>query len=129
MRGLMLRWLILTFSILVGAHLMDGIHVDGFFPAFFAAAVLGVLNALFRPVLLIITLPVNILTLGLFTFVINAFLLQMASGVIPGFYIAGFWSAVFGSLLISLVSFFLTAFVGERGNVAYIGIHRIDRRR
>jgi len=84
--------------------------------------VLGILNALFRPILIVITLPINILTLGLFTFVINALLLKMVSGVVPGFYVLGFWSAVFGSLIISLVSWLLSSFVNERGRISYIEI-------
>jgi putative membrane protein len=106
--------------------LVDGIHVTSFFSAFFAAAVLGILNALFRPLLIVITLPINILTLGLFTFVINAVLLKMVSGVVPGFYVHGFWSAIFGSLIISLVSCLLSSFVNERGRIGYIELKKKD---
>ena len=126
MNGLLVRWLLLTISIIVTSYLVDGIHVTSFFSAFFAAAVLGILNALFRPILIIITLPINILTLGLFTFVINALLLKMASGVVPGFYVEGFWSAVFGSLIISLVSWMLNSFVNERGRIRYIDLKKRD---
>ena len=122
MNGIFIRWLILTIAIIVTSYLLDGIQVSGFFSAFFAAAILGILNAFFRPFLLIITLPINILTLGFFTFVINAILLMMASGVIPGFEVAGFWSAVFGSLFISLISWFITSFINERGTVQYIDL-------
>ena len=126
MHGIFIRWLILTFSIIVTSYLLDGIHVSGFISAFLAAAILSILNAVFRPILLILTLPINILSLGLFTFVINALMLLMASGVIPGFNVSGFWSAVFGSLLISIVSWALTAFIGERGTVQYIDLRKID---
>jgi len=126
MYGIFIRWLILTFSIIVTSYLLDGIHVSGFIPAFLAAAILSILNAVFRPILLILTLPINILSLGLFTFVINALMLLMASGVIPGFNVSGFWSAVFGSLLISIVSWALTAFIGERGRVQFIDLRKID---
>ncbi|MBW1855754.1 MAG: phage holin family protein [Deltaproteobacteria bacterium] len=122
MNGIFVRWLILTIAIVVTSYLLDGIQVSGFFSAFFAAAILGILNAFFRQFLLIITLPINILTLGFFTFVINAILLMMASGVIPGFEVAGFWSAVFGSLFISLISWFITSFINERGTVQYIDL-------
>ena len=126
MNGLLEGWLLLTISIIVTSYLVDGIHVTSFFSAFFAAAVLGILNALFRPILIVITLPINILTLGLFTFVINALLLKMASGVVPGFYVQGFWSAVFGSLIISLVSWMLNSFVNERGRIRYIDLKKRD---
>lgn len=128
-RGLLIRWLILTIAIFITAYLIDGIHVAGFFSAFFAAAILGLLNAFFRPILLILTLPINILSLGLFTFIINAMLLMMVSGLIPGFQVYGFWSAVFGSLLISLVSWLLTSFIDKRGKVEYIDLRRVDHDR
>ena len=128
MKGIFLRWLILTFSIIATSYLIDGIQVSGFISAFFAAAILGILNAFFRPILFILTLPVNILSLGLFTFVINALMLMMVSGVISGFKVYGFWSAVFGSLLISLVSWLLTSFINERGTVQYIDLKNVDGR-
>ena len=128
MKGIILRWLILTFAILVTSYLLGGIQVSGFFSALFAAAMLGILNAFFRPVLFILTLPINVLTLGLFTFVINALLLKMASGVISGFVVQGFWTAVFGSLLISLVSFILNTFVGGHGTVVYYNATGTERR-
>ena len=129
MYGIFLRWLILTFAIIATSYLIDGIQVSGFASAFFAAAILGILNAFFRPILLILTLPVNILSLGLFTFVINAIVLMMVSGVISGFEVYGFWSAVFGSLLISLVSWLLTSFIGERGTVQYIDLKNVGGNR
>jgi putative membrane protein len=129
MRGLFLRWLILTFSIIATSYLIDGIQISGFLSAFSAAAILGILNAFFRPILLILTLPVNILSLGLFTFVINAIVLMMVSGVISGFEVYGFWSAMFGSLLISLVSWLLTSFISERGTVQYIDLKNVGGNR
>lgn len=129
MRGLFLRWLILTVAIMFASYLMDGIHVSGFFSAFFAAAILGILNAFFRPILILLTLPINILSLGLFTFLINAMLLKMASGVLSGFEVYGFWSAVFGSLVISLVSWLLSSFISEEGKVSYIDLKREDGNR
>ena len=124
MPGLLIRWLILTAAITAASYLMDGIEVRGFFSALGAAAILGVLNAFFRPILIILTLPINILSLGLFTFVINALLLKMVSGVIDGFSVHGFWSAVFGSLVISLVSWFLSSFINARGRVEVIDLKR-----
>lgn len=128
MQGLLLRWLILTFAILLAAYLFPGIDVSGFWSALFAALVLGILNAFFRPILLILTLPINILTLGLFTFVINAFLLLMTSGVIGGLVVTGFGSALLGSLIISLVSWGLSSFINDRGRVESIDIELQQRR-
>ena len=117
MKGLLIRWLVLTVAIVVAAYLMEGIRVEGFFSALCAAAMLGILNAFFRPVLIILTLPLNVITLGLFTFVINAVLLMMASGVISGFRVEGFWAALFGSLVISIVNWVLSSFINEQGRV------------
>ena len=119
MNGILIRWLTLTGAIILTAYLFNGIQVNSFFSAFLAAAILGILNAFFRPIALLITLPINILTIGLFTFVINAMMLKMASGIIPGFNVYGFWSAVFGSLMISIISWLLNSFINDRGSVTY----------
>jgi len=115
MKGLIVRWLILSAAIILASYLMDGIYVSGFFSAWAAAAFLGILNVFLRPVLIILTLPINILTLGCFTFIINAVLLEMASGVIPGFEVYGFGSAVWGSLIISIANWILNSMINERG--------------
>lgn len=122
MNGIIIRWLTLTGSILITSYLLDGIRVSGFFSALFAAAILGILNAFFRPIALFLTLPINIMSLGFFTFLINALMLKMVSGVIPGFDVYGFWTAVFGSFLISVVSWLLNSFINERGRVTYIDL-------
>lgn len=124
MKGLLVKWLILTIAIMFASYMIDGIVVRDFFSAFFAAAILGVLNTILRPVLILLTLPINILTFGLFTFVINAFLLKIVSGVIAGFYVYGFWSAVFGSLVISVVNWVLTSFVNDRGRIEYVDLRK-----
>ncbi|MCX5858258.1 MAG: phage holin family protein [Deltaproteobacteria bacterium] len=136
MRGLLLRWLTLTVAILAAAYLLNGIEVRDFLSAFLAAAVLGILNAFFRPILILLTLPLNLLSLGLFTFVINAFLLKLASGVIPGFEVHGFWTALFGALIITLVSSLLNALTrkeqgdsGQRRDDGIIDLKRRDRNR
>jgi putative membrane protein len=120
MPGILIRWLTTTGAIVATSYLLDGIRVSGFLPAVFAAAILGILNAFFRPIALLLTLPINILSLGLFTFIINALMLKMASAVIPGFDVYGFWTAIFGSLLISLFSWLLNSFVSEQGKFASI---------
>lgn len=117
MKGILIRWLTTTAAIVATSYLLDGIQVSGFFSALLAAALLGILNAFFRPIALLLTLPINILSLGLFTFIINALMLKMASGVIPGFDVYGFWTAIFGSLLISLISWLLNSFISEQATV------------
>ena len=128
MMGLLIRWLIVTAAIILASYLLDGIEIKNFFSAFFAAATLGILNALFRPILIVLTLPINILTLGLFTFLINALMLKMASGIIPGFEVHGFWTAIFGSLIISTISWLLNAFISDRGRVERVDVHDLQKR-
>ena len=125
MPGILLRWLTTTAAIVATAYLLDGIQVSSFFTAVIAAAVLGILNAFLRPIALLLTLPINILSLGLFTFVINAIMLKMASGIIPGFDVYGFRAAVFGSFLISVISWLLNAFISEEGSL--VSIHQKRR--
>jgi len=117
MRGVLLRWLILTAAVLAASWLLTGVRVNGIFPAILAAALLGICNAVLRPLLIVLTLPLNILTLGLFTFVINALMLLLVSAVIPGFYVLGFWTAFFGALIISVTSWLLNRFIGSAGRV------------
>jgi putative membrane protein len=100
---MLIRWLTLTGAILVSAYLLEGIRVSGFFSALLAAAVLAALNAFLRPLLFLLTLPITILTMGLFTLVINAIMIKLAAAVMPGFDVAGFWPAVAAALVISLV--------------------------
>ncbi len=119
MMRLLIKWLCLTAAILFTSYFLEGITVTGFFSAFFTAAALGILNLFFRPLLFILTLPINIMTLGFFTFVINALMLKMASGLIPGFTVVGFWTAVFGSLLISIVNWVLGALIQEKRSSEY----------
>jgi putative membrane protein len=108
-----IKWLCLTAAVMVTAYLMDGIHVDGFANALGTAAVLGVLNVILRPILFVLTLPITILTLGLFTFILNALMLKIASGLIPGFSVVGFWTAVFGALVISIVNWILNTLIRD----------------
>jgi len=112
-KGLAVRWLTLTIAVLAAAYFIDGIQVSSFVSAILAAAVLGMLNTLLRPVLIILTLPINILTLGLFTFVINAFLLKLTALVIPGFDLRGFLPAILGALVISIVNGLLHLLISE----------------
>jgi putative membrane protein len=101
------RWFILTIAVWVATRIVPGVTFDRTADLLFAALVLGVLNALVKPLLRLISLPVILLTLGFFLVVINAGLLWMTSKLVPGFHVAGFWPAVWASLVISLVSFLL----------------------
>jgi putative membrane protein len=103
------RLLINMAALLIIAHILPGvIRVSGWMPAFFAALVLGIVNAIIRPILILLTLPLTLLTLGLFLLVINGFMLWLVSSLVKGFYVNGLWGAVIGSTLISLVSWVLS---------------------
>jgi putative membrane protein len=106
---LLVVWLINALALIAVAYLMPGIAVSSFGAALVAALVLGLINAVVRPVLVLLTLPVTILTLGLFIFVLNGLLFWMVGTWLEGFAVAGFWSGVFGAILFSLVSWALSA--------------------
>lgn len=103
----LLQWLVASVAIIIAAYVLPGVHVDGFFAAMVTALILGLINAFLKPILIILTLPVNILTLGLFTFVINAALILLASMIVPGFKVDGFWWALIYGILLSIVMFAL----------------------
>lgn len=107
----LLAWLVNTLALIAVAYLMPSITVSSFGAALVAALVLGLVNAIVRPVLVLLTLPVTILTLGLFIFVLNGLLFWMVASWLEGFHVAGFWSGVFGAILFSLVSWLLSALV------------------
>jgi len=101
---LIVRWLLLAAALLLVAHLSPGVSVHSFGAALVAALVLGLLNILVRPLLVLLTLPVTVLTLGLFLFVINALMFWAASGLLSGFKVDGFGAALIGSVIYSIAS-------------------------
>ena len=109
--NLLLKWLLMTLAIVISAYLIPGVEIASGWSAFWLAAFLAVLNIFLRPILLFITLPINILTLGLFTFVINASIILLASSVIAGFNPGGFWRAMLFSIVLSIVSYLLNTLV------------------
>ena len=123
MKGLLIRWIINALALILISQVIKGIEVDNILAAFVAAAVLGVINAILRPILLLVPLPITILTLGLFALVINGFMLYLAGNLVKGFHVYGFWSAVFGALFLSLISWIANAFINDRGRIEYIEVH------
>lgn len=124
MHGLFLRWLLNAIALWLTSEIISGIHVEGIAALFFAAIVLGIFNAVLRPLLIIITLPINLLTLGLFTFIINGVMLYLTASVVKGFSIEGFGSAVVGALVLSIVSFALNLFIADSGRIEYVYVQR-----
>lgn len=104
MLTLLARWIVNAAALLLVAYLYPGVQVAGFMHALVAALVLGLVNAIVRPLLVILTLPVTILTLGLFIFVINALLFWLVAEVVKGFNVTGFGAALIGSILYSLIT-------------------------
>ena len=101
---LIVRWFINALALMLVAYLYSGVQVEGIFAALIAALVLGLVNAFIRPLLVLLTLPVTVLTLGLFIFVINAFLFWFVAEVVKGFTVTGFMAALIGSLMFSVVT-------------------------
>jgi len=108
---LILVWLINTVSLIAVAYFMPGVAVQSFFTAVIAAMVLGFVNTLIRPVLILLTLPATILTLGLFIFVINGLLFWLVGSFVEGFVVQGFWAGFFGAIVYSLISWLLSALI------------------
>jgi putative membrane protein len=104
MAGIILSWLIMTFAVLLTAYILPGVAVQGFGGALVTALVLGIVNALIRPVLMVITLPITIMTLGLFALVINALLILLVAHVVPVFNVANFWWALLFGIIVSIVN-------------------------
>lgn len=102
--NLILRWVFFALALLFVAWIVPGISIHGFFTALIAALVIGIVNAVIRPVIAFFTLPINVLTLGLFSFIINALMLMLAAFIVPGFTVAGFGAALLGSLLLTILS-------------------------
>ena len=124
MKAFLLRWLITTIAVAVAAKLVPGIHVATAWDLILAALLLGIVNAFLRPILLLLSLPLILLTLGLFILVVNALMLELVSGIVPGFTVSGFGSALIGSILISIVSWILSAFFkGSDGRVHVLTHH------
>ena len=118
--GFLARVLLNTVAIVLAGLIVPGIGVDGLLTALGAGTALGLINALIRPILLILTLPITLVTLGLFIVVLNAGCFWLVSVFVPGFHVAGFWPALGGALLVSVVSWVGTAFVSDRGRVVVI---------
>jgi putative membrane protein len=120
MIGLWLRLLVVAFGLWLASELVPGIEVRGLWTLFGAALLLGIVNAVVRPLLVILTLPITLLTLGLFLLVVNAAMLGQVAWMFDNFTIAGFWPAVLGSIVVSLTGWLASYFIGPRGRIEVI---------
>lgn len=126
MLRILLVWLINALALLTVAYLMPSIHLDSIGTALVAAVVLGLVNAVIRPILILLTLPATLLSLGLFIFVINGLLFWLVGSYLKGFTVEGFWSGFFGAIIYSIVSWALSS-VLLPGRRVHVHIERIDR--
>ncbi|TVQ10058.1 MAG: phage holin family protein [Bacteroidetes bacterium] len=104
----LIKVIVTAFAVVIGAHIMPGVSVDTFLTAIVVAFVLGILNAILKPVLVILTLPVTVLSLGLFLLVINAFIIMLTDYFVTGFSVSTFWIAILFSIILSLISWLLS---------------------
>ena len=124
MKAFLLKWFITAVSIFIVANIFGIIHIENLKALVLAALILGILNAILRPILIILTLPINIFTLGLFTLVINGFLLYVVAGLVSGFEIASFWRAFLAALLISVVNALINFLIHKEPQVGITYVKR-----
>ena len=129
MRHFVFRWAITTVAVMVASSIIHGIRYDSVASLIGAALLLGILNAFLRPILLILSAPLILLTLGLFILAVNGLMLFVVPGIVIGFHVDGFWSAFWGAIIISIVSWMLSAFFrGSDGRVHVLTHHTQIRR-
>lgn len=126
MPGILIRWMIIALAVTLVPYLVSGVRLDGAATILLASAVLGILNALVRPLLILLTLPLTIFTLGFFILVINALMFQLAGSLVPGFHVDSFWSAFFGSIIVSIVSWIMSSVVTGGGGERTVIVRRWD---
>jgi putative membrane protein len=126
MAGFILRALIASLGLWAATEILDGLTIDDAFTLVLAGVLLGLVNAVVRPFVLLLSLPALLFTLGLFLLVVNAGMLGLVALMLKGFHIEGFWTAIAGSLIVSVVSWVGSWFIGPRGKVEVIRIKRGD---
>lgn len=102
----------MAISLIIIAKLFNNIYIAGFFTALWAAAIFGIANTIVRPILIVFTLPINIITLGLFTFVVNGTILKLSAGIVAGFKVGGLFGAIIASVILSIVNLLITGLLG-----------------
>ena len=123
-RNYIIRWLVNAVGLLIVSKIMQSIEIDGILTAVVAAAVIGLINIFMRPLLIILTLPINILSLGLFTLVINGLIFYFVGSIVEGFHVSGFLAAFLGALILSIINVLATFLIGMGKGKAFIHIQR-----
>ena len=124
MNGFLLRLAISAFGLWVASKLVPGVQIDDGWTLIWAALLLGIVNALVRPIALLITLPLTLLTLGLFILVVNAAMISLVAAMLDGFRLSGFGSALLGALVVSITSWLASSFIGPKGRYEVIVMQR-----
>lgn len=124
MNGFLLRTLITILGLLLASAIIPGVEIKGTGSVIIAAILLGLVNGFVRPVAFLLTLPITILTLGLFLFVLNAAMFGLVAAMLDNFVVAGFWSAIFGSLIVSITSMVASWYIGPDGRIDVIVVRR-----
>jgi putative membrane protein len=122
--GFWVRLLVTSVGLLIASWLVSGIEFSGVVSLLFAAVALGAVNAVIRPIVVILTIPFTLATLGFFLLVVNSAMLGLSALLVPGFFVAGFWSALFGSIIVSITSVLASWYVGPRGTLEVLIIKR-----
>ena len=123
-RTYVIRWLVNAVGLLIVSKIMQSIEIDGILTAVVAAAVIGLINIFLRPLLIILTLPINILSLGLFTLVINGLIFYFVGSIVEGFQVTGYLAAFLGALILSIINVLATFLIGMGKGRAFIHIQR-----
>jgi len=124
MLGFWARLLVISVGLMIASGLVSGIEFSGLAPLFFAAFVLGCVNAVIRPIVVFLTIPFTLVTLGCFLFVVNAAMLGLTAFLVPGFFVAGFGAALFGSIIVSITGMFASWYIGPKGRVDVLVVGR-----
>ncbi len=129
MRGFLLRLAINALGLWVAETVVPGIHISGVGHLVVAALLLGIVNAVIRPILLLLTLPLTLLTLGLFIFVVNGMSFALVAWLVPGFSLSGLSAAILGALVVGVTSWFASSFIGSSGRLERIRRIEVSARR
>jgi putative membrane protein len=122
MEGFLIRAVVVGIGLWLASKIVSGIAFNSTETLIAAALLLGIINAFVRPIIVILTLPITLLTLGLFLLVINALMIMLVAWFLPGFLVAGFWPAVFAAIIVSLTSWVMSGWIGPRGRVEVINV-------
>ena len=124
MQGIVLRTLIIMLGLFLASALVPGVSISGAWTFIFAAVLLGLVNAFVRPIAFVLTLPITIVTLGLFLFVLNAAVFALVAAMLDNFTVSGFWAALFGAIILSITSTIASWYIGPDGRVEVIVVTR-----